>query len=156
MSNFDRPSCARCCSISCGIGARSSQMTARQTFSPSRASATPKAAAFLTAGCRCARSSMGAGWVVWVGVLVDGGGMDVVAATDDQVLLAANDLQVALGIEPSQVAAQEPAAAVEGLLGARLIAEIAEHQLAASATDLADLARRGLQVRVLRVPEAHL
>src|SRR6218665_4058969 len=87
---------------------------------------------------------------------LDGGRMDVVAATDDQFLLAANDLQVALGIKPSQVAAQEPAAAVEGLIGARLIAEIAEHQLAASATDLADLARRGPPARALPVPQAHL
>src|SRR6218665_3427345 len=87
---------------------------------------------------------------------LDGGRMDVVAATDDQVLLAANDLQFALGIEPSQAAAQAPAAAVEGLLGARLIVEIADHQPSASASVLAYLSWRGLQVRVLRFPEAHL
>ena len=35
--------------------------------------------------------------------------VDVVAAADDQVLHAADDLQVAVRVETAQVAAQEPA-----------------------------------------------
>ena len=39
-------------------------------------------------------------------------GMDVVAAADDEVFLAADDLQIAVRVEAPEVAAHEPAAAL--------------------------------------------
>ncbi len=42
--------------------------------------------------------------------LLDVAGIDVVAAADDQVFLAADDLQVAVLVETAEIAAQEPAA----------------------------------------------
>ena len=78
--------------------------SARHTRSPSRASATGNAAALSTAGCLIARFSMSRG-------------MDVVAAADDEVLLASDDLQVAALVEAAEVAAHEPAAGVERVLG---------------------------------------
>src|SRR5258707_11581374 len=70
-------------------------------------------------------------------------GMDVIAAADDHILLAAGDAQIALAVEPAEIAGHEPARGVERRLGRHLVVEIAEHQAGAAAADLADLAWRG-------------
>ena len=82
--------------------------------------------------------------------------MDVVAAADDQVFLASDDLQVAVFVEASEIAAHEPAASVERVLGGELVVEVAEHQQRAARADLADLARCRFTIGVLLVPEPRL
>ena len=59
-------------------------------------------------------------------------------------------------VEPAEVAAHEPAARVEGILGRRLVVEVAEHQQRAARADLADLARLRLAVGILLVPQPRL
>ena len=66
--------------------------------------------------------------------------VDVVAAADDDVLQPPDDGQIARVVEAAQVTRQEPAVPIEGVLGRRLIVEIAERQAGALAADLADLA----------------
>ena len=80
MSYFERPSRPRCAEQLIGRNAR--PMTARQTRSPSRSSATGKQATRATAGVPQRQS-------------LDVRRIDVVAAADDEVLLAADDLEVA-------------------------------------------------------------
>jgi hypothetical protein len=79
-----------------------------------------------------------------------------VAAADHQVLQPPDDLQAAVPVEPAEVAAHEPAATVERLLGGALVVEIAQHQAGAAAADLADGAGGDFAVRVLAVEDAHL
>src|SRR5207248_2114521 len=78
--------------------------------------------------------------------------MDVVAAADDQILLAADDLEIAVRIEPAEIARHEPSRAVERVLGRLLVVEIAEGQTGAAAADLADLAGPDLDISVFLVP----
>ena len=82
--------------------------------------------------------------------------VDVVAAADDQILLTADDLQIAVRVEAAEIAAHEPARAIERLFGRLLVVEIAEGQARAAAADLADLAGRHLDIGVLLVPQPDL
>src|SRR5215472_1104731 len=82
--------------------------------------------------------------------------MDVVAAANNQIPLAADDLEIAAWVEAAEIAGEEPAAAVERTFGRLLIVEIAEHQTGAAAADLADLARHDLDIGVLLVEQANL
>ena len=82
--------------------------------------------------------------------------MDVVAAADDDVLAAAGDAQIAVLVERAEIAGHEPAALVEGVLGRRLVVEIAEHQAGAAPADLADLAGRRLGVGIVGLEDAQL
>ena len=85
---------------------------------------------------------------------LDAPGVDVVAAADDEVLLASHDLQVAVGVEASQITAHEPAAGVERILGRDLVVEITEHEQRTAGADFADLPRLRLHVRILLIEEA--
>src|SRR5690606_1633093 len=70
--------------------------------------------------------------------------IDVEAAGDDQVLAAADDVDVAVGVDHAQVAGDEVAVGAElggGLLG---LAPVAGEDVGAPALDHADLARRRL------------
>ena len=78
--------------------APSRDTTARQTFSPSRASATGNAAARSTAGMTHRQR-------------LDARRIDVAAAADDHVLLTPGDAQVAVVVEPAEIAGHEPALA---------------------------------------------
>src|SRR4051812_12977706 len=82
--------------------------------------------------------------------------MDVVAATDDDVLAAAGDAQITLRIDGAEIAGHKPAAVVEGVFGRRLIVEIAEHQACTAPAELADLAGRHLDVRVALLEDPEL
>src|SRR3954453_22093774 len=82
--------------------------------------------------------------------------IDLAAAADDQIFLAAGDAQVAYLIDAAEVAGHKPSRRVECGLGRRLIVEIAEHQAGAAAADLADLARRGFDVGVILTPNTDL
>src|ERR1700730_11649498 len=88
------------------------------------------------------------------GEILDTGGMDVVSAADDQVLLAADDLQVSAFVDRAEVTAHEPALGVERVLARSLIVEVAEHEERASCADFPDFPRLCLQVRILLIPEA--
>src|SRR6516225_5649906 len=78
------------------------------------------------------------------------------AAADDDVLLTADDAQIALPVQPTEIAGHEPAMRVKRRRGGRRVVEIAEHQAGAAAADLADLARRSLDVRIVLPPDANL
>src|SRR6266581_3785121 len=80
--------------------------------------------------------------------------MDIAAAADDDILLAAGDAQIALIVEPAEIAGHEPARFVERRLGRHLVVEIAEHQAGAAATDLADLAWRDGDIGIVLAPDA--
>src|SRR5208282_2325211 len=82
--------------------------------------------------------------------------INIMAATDDDVLLAADDSQIAALVHPTEVASHEPAIRIERGLGGRLIVEIAEHQAGAAGADLADFAGRRLRIRVVPAPDADL
>ena len=71
--------------------------------------------------------------------LLDLARVDVVAAADDQVLLAVDDVEVAVLVGAGHVAAVEPAAAhrLRGRLG---LLPVALHDVVAADQDLADLA----------------
>ena len=85
--------------------------------------------------------------------LLDLARVDVVAAADDQVLLAVDDVEVAVLVDAGHVAAVEPAAAhrLRGRVGAL---PVALHDVVAADHDLADLAL-GDRVVVL-VDDLHL
>ena len=80
-------------------------------------------------------------------------GMNVVAAADDEVLLAADDFEIAVFVEPAEIARHKPAVTVERILGRALVVEIAQHQAGAAPADFADLAGRDLDVGVFLVPQ---
>src|SRR5579862_5491965 len=82
--------------------------------------------------------------------------VDVVAAADDEVLLAADDLEAAPVIEAAKIARHEPALAVERAFGRFLVVEVPQHQAGAAPADLADFARPDFAIGVLLVPEADL
>ena len=82
--------------------------------------------------------------------------INIVATADDEVLLAADDLQIAFGIEAPEVAGEKPATRVERVLGRRLVVEITEHQQPAARADLAQFAGFRLDVGVFLVPQARL
>src|SRR6516164_11344339 len=82
--------------------------------------------------------------------------MNVVATPDDQVLLAADDIEAALVVEPAEIAAHEPSRSVERLLGRLLVVEIPQRQAGAAPTDLADRTCRRLDVGVVLVPDPDL
>ncbi|MNV65875.1 hypothetical protein D3C71_1585970 [compost metagenome] len=87
-----------------------------------------------------------------MGVLFDVCRMDVVATTDDEVLLAAHNLKVSAFIKTPQITTEKPAAAVERGFRGRLVVEVAQHQQAAAPSDFADLAGEGFHVRVVGLP----
>ena len=80
-----------------------------------------------------------------VGVLVerslDLGGVDVLAAADDDVLQPVDHVQVAVVVEPAEIAGVEPAVG-EGLGGLLRQVEVPADDRRALQPDLADLARR--------------
>src|SRR6185437_6527703 len=79
--------------------------------------------------------------------------VDVVAAPDDQVLFAVDDVEVAVFVDPGQVPAAEPA--VGDRLGGGLgLAQVALHHVGALDDDLADLSLRSRLSLV--VDQAHL
>src|SRR5215472_8586925 len=53
--------------------------------------------------------------------------IDIVAAAYNNILLAAGNAQIALLIDPAEIAGHEPAVAVERFFGRLLIIEITEH-----------------------------
>src|SRR5689334_21321330 len=69
--------------------------------------------------------------------------INIVTAANDDVLLPPGYSQIAVSIDPAEVAGHEPTAGIERIFGRLLIVEIAEHQTCATTTDLADLADRG-------------
>src|SRR3546814_1696292 len=69
------------------------------------------------------------------------GWINVVPTSDNEILGPANDFQIALAVEPTEVAAQEPSLGIEGILGRVLIAEVTEHQADTAATDFPDFAQ---------------
>ena len=73
--------------------------------------------------------------------VLDLGAVDVLAAGDDHVLLAVDDVDEALFVHPAQIAGVEPAAG-ERLRGRLGLVPVAGHQRRAAVDDLADLARR--------------
>src|SRR3954464_12012699 len=79
--------------------------------------------------------------------------MDVAAAADDHILLAAGDAQIARLVDPPEIASHKPAGGVERGLGSRLVVEIAQHQAGAAPPDLADLAGRGFDSGVVPAPD---
>src|SRR5262245_55539352 len=79
--------------------------------------------------------------------------MDVVAATDDQVLLAADDSDVSVLIHLAEIAGHEPARAVEGSFGAGLVVEIAHPQTGALPAKFARFAGRNFAIGIFGVPE---
>ena len=91
--------------------------------------------------------------VVLVERLLDLARVDVVAAADDQVLLAVDDEEVAVLVLLGHVAGEEPAVG-DGLLGLLLLAPVALHHVLAPDRDLADLAL--LDVLAVVVDQLHL
>src|ERR1700738_2587744 len=73
---------------------------------------------------------------VTVRKLFDPGRMNVVAAADDEILLATDDSQIASVILLPEITAQEPAGGVEGAFRHQLIRIVSEHQRGTAATDL--------------------
>src|SRR6516164_4196136 len=65
--------------------------------------------------------------------------INVPPATDDHILLAADDAQITVVVKPAEIAGHEPALRVKRRFRCRLIVEITEHQAGAAAADLADL-----------------
>ena len=85
--------------------------------------------------------------------LLDLGRADVLAAADDDVLLAVGDREVAVGVEHADVAGHEPAVGVNAA-AVRCRVGVADEAVGPATPDLARLARRDV-VAVL-VDEAHL
>ena len=77
---------------------------------------------------------------------------DVLAAADDHVLLAVGDRQVAVGVEPPDVAGAEPTAGEERVGIERRIA-VTDEQFGAEADDLAVLAEADLAIVVVEQPD---
>ena len=65
--------------------------------------------------------------------------VDVLAATDDHVLLAAHDVEIAILIKTAVVARSDPSVA-QGVRGSRLVVPVTLHDLLAADEHLADLA----------------
>ncbi len=80
---------------------------------------------------------------VWVGVekLLDLARIDVLAAANNHVLDAPDNLHVALGVHFCQVARVQPARRVDGLAGALFIIPITTHHRIAPAAQLAGFAQ---------------
>src|SRR3546814_9379507 len=77
---------------------------------------------------------------------------DILAAANDDILLAVGDEQIALGIEPADVAGAVPAARQEGARIERGV-EITEKKLRPARADLA--VGTGRHVMAVVVDEAH-
>src|ERR1700704_5725950 len=69
-------------------------------------------------------------------------GIDVLAAADDHVLDPADDVAITLLIHHRQIAGMHPAALIDGLAAALLLAPIAAHDGIAPGQELARHARR--------------
>ncbi len=74
--------------------------------------------------------------------LLDLARIHVLAAADDHVLVAPDDLHVALVVHGRQVAGVHPARAVDGLAGRFRVVPVAEHHAVAAGAQLADLPAR--------------
>src|SRR5262249_53342101 len=83
--------------------------------------------------------------------LLDLARIDVLAASDDELALAANDVDEAVPVDAPEIAAVEPAAA-EGRRRRVRIAEVPAHDVRALDHDLADLA--GRDVAIVAVDDA--
>src|SRR3954470_24450551 len=79
--------------------------------------------------------------------------MDVAAAADDHILLAAGDAQIARRVDPPEIAGHKPPGGIERGLGSSLVVEIAQHHAGAAPPDLADLAGRGFDIGVVPAPD---
>src|SRR3954470_15484011 len=90
------------------------------------------------------------------GEVLDPGRIDVVTAANDQILLAADDLEISGSVQPSQIAGHEPAMPIERAFRARLIAEIAEHQGRAPNAEFADVSLRHPFILVALAPKRDL
>src|SRR5580658_2280175 len=82
--------------------------------------------------------------------------MDLAAATNDHIILASGDMEIAAFVDPAEIAGHEPTLRIKGCLGRPLVVEIAEHQAGAAAADLADFAGRGFRVGIVLAPDADL
>src|SRR4030095_10760544 len=74
--------------------------------------------------------------------LLDLAGIDVLAATDDHVLDAADDVAVALVVESGEITGVHPAAGIDGLGGLLGVAPIALHDRIAAGAEFTRRARR--------------
>ena len=74
--------------------------------------------------------------------------VDIVAAADDDLLLAPGEAEISVLVDPAHVAGHEPAVVVETRFGGELVVEIAEHQACAASGEQPDLARRQAYRRV--------
>src|SRR6516162_4514916 len=63
---------------------------------------------------------------------LDTGGMNVAAAADDNILLAAGDPEITCLVDPAEIAGHEPALRVECCFRRLLVVEIAKHQAGAT------------------------
>src|SRR5688572_19640166 len=86
----------------------------------------------------------------------DARGKNVVSAPDDEILLPADDLQIALAVETSEVAAHEPTLRVERILARGLVVEVTEHEERTARADFPDLAGSGLAIGLLLIPKPGL
>src|SRR5450830_1095017 len=91
-----------------------------------------------------------------VGQILDARRVDIVAAANDQILHAADHLQVAALVEAAEIAAHEPSVRVERRLSRALVVEIPEGEQRAAPADLPDLARSDLDIGIVLAPEPDL
>ena len=84
--------------------------------------------------------------------LLDLARIDVVAAADDEILLAVDDEQEAVLVDVAEVAGAHPAAG-EGRLGGLGIVVVALHHVDAADHHLADVVAAGRQDAILLVPD---
>src|SRR5262245_10162558 len=144
MSYRDKPDASRCSRSAPGSTCMSPRVTtARQTRSPSRVSLTGNAAALLDRSVPLRQR-------------FDVCRMDIAATADDQVLLAAGDMEIARLVDPAEIAGHKPSLRVKRRLSRLLVVEIAEHQAGAAAADLTDFAGCGLGIRIVLAPDADL
>src|SRR6267142_4241084 len=94
----------------------------------------------------------------WVAVreVLEPSTMDIVAAADDEILLAADEAQAPTLVERAEVPGHEPAIPIEGFFRGDLVVEIAEHEQRAARPDLSDLAGTQLHLRVLLAEDPRL
>src|SRR5512140_3225607 len=78
--------------------------------------------------------------------------MDVAATADNEVFLAADDLESSCFVQPPQVARHEPAVPIVSLLGCALVVEVTQHQTRAAAPDFPNFPLCDLDIRILLAP----
>ena len=75
---------------------------------------------------------------------------------NDHVLLTTGNAQIAVFVDPAEIASHEPTVTIEGLLRSLLVVEIAEHQARATTTNLTDLVRLQCAVGIFPVKDSDL